>query len=145
MHNFKFRNPGDLKHQVCPRINRPSVYAPDNKLILSPEHQTPLFLLFRQQIIQPPQSTFPCTQAPHQVQTFNSTTPNPLILTSFRFRTQSLHLTSLLPSHKPLWIISLSSKHSRIIITQYTKLYVPLLLLSQICPISLSAKILCQI
>ena len=53
-HNFKFRNPGDLKHQVCPRIIRPSVYAPENKLILSPEHQTPLFLLFRQQIIQPP-------------------------------------------------------------------------------------------
>ena len=45
----------DLKHQVCPRIIRPSKYAPDNKLILSPEHQTPLFLLFRQQIIQPPQ------------------------------------------------------------------------------------------
>ena len=54
-HNFKFCNPGDLKHQVCPRIIRPSEYAPDNKLIVSPEHQTPLFLLFRQQIIQPPQ------------------------------------------------------------------------------------------
>ena len=34
---------------------------------------------------------------------------------------------------------------SRIIITQYTKLYVPLLLLSQICPISHLAKTLCQI
>ena len=34
---------------------RPSVYAYDNNIILSPEHQTPLFLFFRQQIIQPPQ------------------------------------------------------------------------------------------
>ena len=53
--NFKLLNPGDLKHQVYPRIIRPSGYAPDNKLILSPEHQTPLFLFFRQQIIQSPQ------------------------------------------------------------------------------------------
>ena len=43
------------EHQVCPRIIRAREFAPDNKLIVSPEHQTPLFLLFRQQIIQPPQ------------------------------------------------------------------------------------------
>ena len=53
--NFKFQNPGDLKHQVCLRIIRPSIYAPDNKLNLSPDHQTPLFLFFQKQIIQPPQ------------------------------------------------------------------------------------------
>ena len=100
--NFKFQNPGDLKHQVCPKVFRPSVSAHDNNIILSPEHQTPLFLLFRQQIIQPPQKTFPCTLARHQTQTFNSTTPNPLILTSFPFRTQFWHLTSLLPSHTPI-------------------------------------------
>ena len=99
-HNFKFHNPGDLKHQVCPRIIRSSEYAPGNKLILSPEHQTPLFLLFRP-IIRPPQLTFPCTQAPHQVQTLNITTPNPLVLMIFPFRTQSSHLISLLPSHTP--------------------------------------------
>ena len=34
--NFKFQNPGDLKHQVCPRIIQPSVYAHDNNIILSP-------------------------------------------------------------------------------------------------------------
>ena len=34
-HNFTFHKQGDPKHQVCLRI-RPSVYAPDNKLILSP-------------------------------------------------------------------------------------------------------------
>ena len=50
-HNFNIHKQGDLKHQVCLRIIRPSAYAPDNKLFLSPEHQTPLFLLFRQQII----------------------------------------------------------------------------------------------
>ena len=38
-HNFNFQKPGDLIRQVCPRIIWPSVYAPDNKLILSPEHQ----------------------------------------------------------------------------------------------------------
>ena len=58
-HIFKFQNPGDLKHQVYPRIIRPSEYAPDNQLILFPEHQTPLFLLFRQKIIQPPKINVP--------------------------------------------------------------------------------------
>ena len=37
-----------------PKNNLPSQYARDHKLIVSPEHQTPLFLLFRQEIIQPP-------------------------------------------------------------------------------------------
>ena len=36
MHNFIFYKQGHLKHQVCLRIIRPRVYAPDNKLILSP-------------------------------------------------------------------------------------------------------------
>ena len=36
-HSFKLHNPGDLKHQVCLRTIQPSVYAPDNKLVLSPE------------------------------------------------------------------------------------------------------------
>ena len=38
-----------------PENNSAQRICPDNKLILSPEHQTPLFLFFRQQIIQPPQ------------------------------------------------------------------------------------------
>ena len=61
---------------------------------------------------------------------------------TFPFRTQSSHLTSLLPSHTPLCLISLSSTpFFRIILTEYTKSYVPLLLLSQICPISLLPKL----
>ena len=64
---------------------------------------------------------------------------------TFPFRTQFSYLTSLLPSHTPLCLISISSTLFRVIITEYTKLYVPLLLLSQICRISLWAKTLCQI
>ena len=54
-HSFKLQNSVDLKHPVYLRKTWLSVYAHENNLILSPEHQTPLFRLFRQQIIQNPQ------------------------------------------------------------------------------------------
>ena len=59
----------------------------------------------------------------------------------FTSRTQYSHLNSLLPSHTPLWPICLpSTTPVKITLTECRNLYVPLLLLSLICPISLLAN-----
>ena len=66
-----------------PENNSAQRICPDNKLILSPEHQTPLFLLFRQQIIQNPPKNVPLhPSAPPSpnIQQHNSEPTHPNVL-----------------------------------------------------------------
>ena len=76
-HTFKILKPGDRKHQARPIKIEQKAYTTNQKLFLFLEPQTPLLLLFQQQV-PPPQIMF--FQSAIQIWTPNKKVWNPLLI-----------------------------------------------------------------